>query len=1330
MKIRLFVATIVLAVLLVVFPNVICLAEGKDIIAFTNSSETYGESEEIPADCREMLLYLGETPALHTINGINISVCDENDDLIEIDLAEYDLDSGVLRYTLPNGFPCAGEYRVRTVGLSDENGAPIADITRTVTVTGTGVGSTNPRLLTNYTSTGTNLTVSGCNINRNAGKKVKLDVYDKSDVLILTKVKTSLTGGKFSFSISVPTYGKYKLRVTDFVTEQKDEITVFVTETPCVCSANIKGEYAGNIAYSSSKIKFTAKIDALDAKIEDLIFNLATYSGETDITDIAKISTRNIDDSNIEITMDLSDYPKPYGFFALRVDLRNNVTGEHLTKNVPFSVANGGTPDKLNYKIGANCNFLHETDDGDTTKYSLFKNGGFAYARIDIVKGLCKDNYELNDTQKAFLEDTAEYGVIPYIDIVDQYSESRAYPPLSTEELDDWEQFVYRVVEQTKQYTKHYEVWNEYSLMGTQAHTISSGPDKGKPGDYVKLLERTYRAAKRADPECVIYGLSLPNITDTAQYTHISIDWAREVFRLGGGAYMDAVSIHPYTNYQSPENGNFVVYYDSLKEIMRTYGCGDKPIMASEYGWTSAIVSEQEQAEYLVRASAYTYDRLEKLLWYVISDKTIGSDFEKKFGITRRSSSNDDILFEAKPAYLALVNFNTMLNGYELKYKGNDGNLYDYEFTKNEHIIHMLWTKEGTCEYVLNTKDARVLDIYGNSIKKPEGNVYTISESPIYFETDKDNVICSTDFESDLPIDFTGFTVFDTNNEGYGNVAQAPSGNDYYWYTPIRQINSKALISFDYKNNSDISKFNIVYVRMHDKNGKEKNIELWNDNGKLNMYSYKIYPYAQLLNFEKKWYSFDFQIDFVSGRINGYVNGRLYDYWEISGGISDIYFFAFPRNTGGFYDNFRLTEYAFNDIYITDHEYKTGEQYVKIRFSESIDAEKFNASTLKLINTVTLENAIKGEVIIQGRTMFIPVDDFEFGTEYVLKLPENIVGITGKPVTDNSSVFVIENKECPSIVPMIDNIALDVDFEHTSNLWVVNSELIAPLQSNHGNVLNITTSETSEVPEYPTIACLSYDLSDITGKAIMKFDIKQSRDTPLSTGYKLQLVARSMSIEKDKKDVYITVSEKGEIALCNLKPAALGEDWHTVTLSFDYISGAVTGWLDSGYLGQVDMNVDGNTYYPQSFHVLARKNSDLEFQLDNFRVGTENDPEAKLYARGFRIIDADGTVLDNFEAARKNTNDSGSVYASAYLVNMCDTDQTAKIIIALYQNKILKSVKMFNASVPSYSSKLIGVPDDIRVDLPENTDNCSVKAFCWDSEGMVPLHEASKLENE
>ncbi len=103
--------------------------------------------------------------------------------------------------------------------------------------------------------------------------------------------------------------------------------------------------------------------------------------------------------------------------------------------------------------------------------------------------------------------------------------------PMGWFALDEWEEFVFALVEHYRDYVKHWLIIDEPDV----------GTNRYSPEDYLKLQAAAYRAAHRADPDCVVFvhtgtdsswrarllELLTPEIYD-AQYTYIG-RFAREL---------------------------------------------------------------------------------------------------------------------------------------------------------------------------------------------------------------------------------------------------------------------------------------------------------------------------------------------------------------------------------------------------------------------------------------------------------------------------------------------------------------------------------------------------------------------------------------------------------------------------------------------------------------------------------------------------------------------------------------------------------------------------------------------------------------------------------
>ncbi len=115
---------------------------------------------------------------------------------------------------------------------------------------------------------------------------------------------------------------------------------------------------------------------------------------------------------------------------------------------------------------------------------------------------------------------------------------SAEWPKWATQQekpdLDAWEEFVFRIVDHYKPWTKYWEVWNE------PVHEF-------KADVYAEILRRAIRAIRKADPAAKVVGLG----------GSFNVDWCVDVIRHLGGRpsdHFDYASTHVYPDRADPLN--------------------------------------------------------------------------------------------------------------------------------------------------------------------------------------------------------------------------------------------------------------------------------------------------------------------------------------------------------------------------------------------------------------------------------------------------------------------------------------------------------------------------------------------------------------------------------------------------------------------------------------------------------------------------------------------------------------------------------------------------------------------------------------------------------
>lgn len=207
----------------------------------------------------------------------------------------------------------------------------------------------------------------------------------------------------------------------------------------------------------------------------------------------------------------------------------------------------------------------------------------------------------------------------------------------------DWSDFIARVVTRYPR-SAGIEVWNEPNY---QFFWMPS-PD---PVRYTQLLQEAYHAVKRVNRSMPVISGGFGNKPVTSG-PDMSLDaFTRAVFAHGGGAYMDAIGIHPYP--LAADESPFLNAIADVRAIRKAYGFPDKPLWLTETGWTSIgqnSISQSDQAlelTDLVRRAESMKD-VHALYLHTLLDTPGSQDFEAGFGVLNPNGT-------PKPAGLALA---------------------------------------------------------------------------------------------------------------------------------------------------------------------------------------------------------------------------------------------------------------------------------------------------------------------------------------------------------------------------------------------------------------------------------------------------------------------------------------------------------------------------------------------------------------------------------------------------------------------------------------------------------------------------------------------------
>ena len=197
---------------------------------------------------------------------------------------------------------------------------------------------------------------------------------------------------------------------------------------------------------------------------------------------------------------------------------------------------------------------------------------------------------------------------------LDQHPHWAADAPLAVnappKDTADFERFVGKVAARYRGRVLGYIIWNEPNL------AVEWGGKQPDPTGYAALLKAAYRAVKAADPDARVVSAGLAS---TGGHGDTAVDdraYLEGMYAAGAAPYFDVLGAHPYGFAYPPDDprdahqGLNMARLEDLRDIMVKHGDLNKPVWATEMGWTTSgqgaaawhTVSEKQQADYLAAA--------------------------------------------------------------------------------------------------------------------------------------------------------------------------------------------------------------------------------------------------------------------------------------------------------------------------------------------------------------------------------------------------------------------------------------------------------------------------------------------------------------------------------------------------------------------------------------------------------------------------------------------------------------------------------------------------------------------------------------------------------
>jgi hypothetical protein len=363
--------------------------------------------------------------------------------------------------------------------------------------------------------------------------------------------------------------------------------------------------------------------------------------------------------------------------------------------------------------------YLHYRDARDATRtaelrVNLIKQAGCVADRCDFWWSIVEPkpgvwNWEKTDWMVDFLT-KRHIEVFPILSYTAAWMKDS---PQSGPEIAGFANYVFESVSRYKDRVRCWEVWNEPNI-----ETFwKPAPDVDV---YSRLLEASYKAAKRADPDCTIVG-SVTSMTD--------LNWIINLARRGGLNHMDALSFHPYALADGPGEMDFHRQIRNVRRVLAEHGKEAMPLWITEMGWQADASREPEvdkQSRYIIMAHVIAAaEGIERLFWFNLQDwyesgKLIGwglmaPDFQVKRSAGSYSLVRQKLLRARFEGYLPLRNG------------------VAYVFRKANRPMLVAWAYRNHETSISLPASADVTLMYGNVLKSQKGDL-RVSPDPVFVE--------------------------------------------------------------------------------------------------------------------------------------------------------------------------------------------------------------------------------------------------------------------------------------------------------------------------------------------------------------------------------------------------------------------------------------------------------------------------------------------------------------------------------------------------------------------------------------------------------------------
>ena len=319
--------------------------------------------------------------------------------------------------------------------------------------------------------------------------------------------------------------------------------------------------------------------------------------------------------------------------------------------------------------------------------YANTQGAGFGWMRQQVQWAAMepqKGNYGTDTTAQLdqFVSGASAKGLKVLLNVVKSpdWVGAKGGLPTKTQDFTDFMGFL---TQRYKGKVQAYEIWNEENYAVETGGTVNVAA-------YPPILEAGFQAVKKTDPKAVVVfgGLTPTGVNDPSIALN-DVEYLRQIYAFNGGEikqYYDVLGAHPGSNCNAPDNSypdnpqgcdvsgtgkadfstDNSFYFKrilDLRKVMEDAGEGNTKMWLTEFGWTTAnqakgyeygaFVSEQQQAQYLVRAFELgkSYPWVGVMFMWNLNFSTVTPPSDEKYPWAVLKSD-----WSPRPAYTALKN--------------------------------------------------------------------------------------------------------------------------------------------------------------------------------------------------------------------------------------------------------------------------------------------------------------------------------------------------------------------------------------------------------------------------------------------------------------------------------------------------------------------------------------------------------------------------------------------------------------------------------------------------------------------------------------------------